>query len=88
MEPKGLQYGFDVSGRDTPATPPDLTTRPEVRPLALKAPGKIRRSDRRDGGISGEGGRDIQFEVFQQRENAPEQRKGMRRVKYLLVNIH
>lgn len=39
VEPKGLQY--DVSGRNPPATVPDLTTGPDVMPLALKAPGKL-----------------------------------------------
>lgn len=46
VEPKGLPYGADVSGRGTPATAPDLTTGPDVKPLALKAPGKL-------GGVTG-----------------------------------
>lgn len=38
VEPKGLQYGADVSGGDIPATAPGLTTGPGVMPLALKLP--------------------------------------------------
>lgn len=52
MEPKGLHCGAGVSGKDTPAAALDLTTRPDVMPLALKAPGKLGRAT---GGWRGEG---------------------------------
>lgn len=82
VELKGLQYGADVSGRDTPATAPDLDTGPpNVMPLALKAPGKL-------GGVTG-GWRDEGAEgVIYSLKYSSKAERGVRGVKHLLVNIH
>lgn len=86
MEPKGLPDRADPSGRDTPATAPDLTAGPDAVPLALNMPGKLAVK----GGWKDEG-KDLQFEAFQQRGNAPKQsreRGEKSYTVYLLVNIH
>lgn len=63
VEPNGLPGRTDTAGKDTPAKAPDLTAGPD-----LNMPGKL--AVQRGRKVEG---KDLQFETYQQRGNAPKQ---------------